>query len=563
MKRVTFICLTACLVISNTANSATARGFGGGHAGGFGGGAGGGFGGAGGGLGGAGGFHGASGFGGAGAGFGGAGDANRFGNGFGGGGFGPGNVAGRGGSGLPYATQNVNGLATPRLSPEGFGGFPSSSSELNQVRPQGFGPRGFGSLGFGGNGLGNGLERDSSLGQFDRSKFNAAAPSASKLSSFLGLPAYGLPSDSGYWAAGGHDQGMRYSGSARGLDAAAGGEAGYHGGVYHGPDGATIAHGAAGERGVAVGPDGIAAGGKAASGTVVKGPDGNVYARGEAGERGVVAGPDGVAGGSRAVGGAAVRTADGGVYAHGGSVTRHWSAADMHVQGNYVRTNFNHYDAFGRGWYARYPGAWWARGYAAGVWSAATWPTINTWFGVDWPAYGYSYGNDLTYVDDSVCLYGQPIATAADYYQSAADLAQTGEQADIPSEQPPAADDQQAAPTDQADAQWLPLGVFEALQPDQKSSKMTFQIAVNKAGIVRGNYFNSGDNNVKPIEGAVDKQTQRITWVVKDKANIIFDTGLYNLTKDEATVLVHFSKDKTQQWTLVRLKQPAGESTSQ
>jgi hypothetical protein len=420
----------------------------------------------------------------------------------------------------------VNGLATPRLTPEGFGGFPSSRSELNQIRPQGFGPRGFGSLGFGGNGLGNGLERDSSLGQFDRGKFNAPAPSASKLSSFLGLPAFGLPSDSGYWAAGGHDQGMRYSGSARGLDAAAGGEAGYHVGVYHGPDGATIAHGTAGEHGVAVGPNGIA-------------------------------------GGSRAAGGAAVRTANGDVYAHGGSVTRSWSAADMHVQGNYVRTNFNHYDAFGHGWWGHYPGAWWARGYAAGVWSAASWPTINTWFGVDWPAYGYSYGNDLTYVDDSVCLYGQPIATSADYYQSAADLAQTGEQADIPSQQPPADANAQAAPANAADAQWLPLGVFEALQPDQKASNMTFQIAVNKAGIVRGNYFNSGDNNVKPIEGAVDKQTQRITWVVQDKDKIIFDTGLYNLTKDETTVLVHFNKDKTEQWTLVRLKQKAGETAQQ
>ena len=92
---------------------------------------------------------------------------------------------------------------------------------------------------------------------------------------------------------------------------------------------------------------------------------------------------------------------------------------------------------------------------------------------------------------------------------------------------------------------------------------MTFQIAVNKAGIVRGNYFNTGDNNVQPIEGAVDKKTQRITWVVKDKDKIIFDTGLYNLTKDETTVLVHFSKDKSEQWTLVRLKQPASGTSNQ
>ena len=34
------------------------------------------------------------------------------------------------------------------------------------------------------------------------------------------------------------------------------------------------------------------------------------------------------------------------------------------------------------------------------------------------------------------------------------------------------------------------------------------------------------------------------------------ETGLYNLTQDEAPALIHIGKDKTQQWMLVRLKQP-------
>lgn len=32
------------------------------------------------------------------------------------------------------------------------------------------------------------------------------------------------------------------------------------------------------------------------------------------------------------------------------------------------------------------------------------------------------------------------------------------------------------------------------------------------------------------------------------------DTGLYNLTKDEAPLLVHSGKDSTQNWLMVRLK---------
>jgi hypothetical protein len=35
-----------------------------------------------------------------------------------------------------------------------------------------------------------------------------------------------------------------------------------------------------------------------------------------------------------------------------------------------------------------------------------------------------------------------------------------------------------------------------------------------------------------------------------------FEAGLANLTKSETTMLVHFGKDRTQQWSLVRIEQP-------
>ncbi len=34
----------------------------------------------------------------------------------------------------------------------------------------------------------------------------------------------------------------------------------------------------------------------------------------------------------------------------------------------------------------------------------------------------------------------------------------------------------------------------------------------------------------------------------------VIETGIHNLTKDEAPCLVHFGKGKTEQWVLVRLK---------
>ena len=156
------------------------------------------------------------------------------------------------------------------------------------------------------------------------------------------------------------------------------------------------------------------------------------------------------------------------------------------------------------------------------------------------------YGDNLTYDNDDVCLDGRPFATAAKYYDLAANISQVG-QANIPRE--PQA----------ANAKWLPLGVFKAIPGAAKSSNMIFQLAVNKAGIIRGNYFDTADKNVQLLEGSVDKDTQRAAWVVADKKNIIFDCPLYNLTRLETTLLVHMGKDKNEPWTFVRLmQQPNG-----
>ncbi len=542
--------LTVFAVILATLASAAStqgRGFGGFHGGGFGGGGfgglhGGEFGGSGfGGLhsgefggGGFGGFHGRGGFGGGGFG----GDRGGFGGFHGGGG-------GFGGAGLSgeYRAGGMGGGGFGRQE----GGFDGSRGQLNNefsnlgFHTGGFQPGEFGPMR--GSGAFGNVRSESPL-------------SAGRLNSFLGLP-----TDMGLHQAGGMEHASAYSGSARGLsvnDAAAAGERGASGHEWTGPNGTTIAHGSAGERGAAIGPNGAAAGERGVSGTVVKGPNGTTIAHGSAGERGAAVGPNGAAAGSRAVSGTALRGTEGNVVAHGSAVTRNWSSADLRVQGNYVRNNFHNYDTFNRNWYRHNPNAWWGSGYANGVWAAATWSALNNWFGQAWPPFPYDYGDNLTYVNNNVYLNDQPISTANEYYQSAADLAQTGEQAQIPS-QPLTTNTQPNA----ANAKWMPLGVFNALREKEKTSDMMMQLAVNKEGIIRGNYFNQSDKVVQPIEGSVDKKTQRVAWVVEDRKNIIFDTGLYNLTKDETPVLVHMGKDKTEQWLLVRLKQPSDETAQQ
>ncbi len=73
-------------------------------------------------------------------------------------------------------------------------------------------------------------------------------------------------------------------------------------------------------------------------------------------------------------------------------------------------------------------------------------------------------------------------------------------------------------------------------------------------GTIRGNYTATLTNNTLPVQGAVDKKTQRAAWTIGDNKDNVIETGIYNLTKDEAPCLVHFGKDKTEQWVLVRIK---------
>ena len=102
-------------------------------------------------------------------------------------------------------------------------------------------------------------------------------------------------------------------------------------------------------------------------------------------------------------------------------------------------------------------------------------------------------------------------------------------------------------------------------QNGQNSSNMVIQLAVNKAGIIRGNYTDTSANSSQTVQGSVDKKTQRAAWTIGDNKSTVIETGIYNLTKQEAPALVHFGNDRTEQWLLVRMKenQDAGQQQGQ
>jgi hypothetical protein len=106
----------------------------------------------------------------------------------------------------------------------------------------------------------------------------------------------------------------------------------------------------------------------------------------------------------------------------------------------------------------------------------------------------------------------------------------------------------------------MPLGVF-ALTPDGQASgpdpTLFLQLAISKEGIISGTLHNSATNSTQTIEGMADKASQRSAWNVAGKTRPIMETGINNLTEDTAPALVHFADGQTQQWLLVRLKEPA------
>jgi hypothetical protein len=96
----------------------------------------------------------------------------------------------------------------------------------------------------------------------------------------------------------------------------------------------------------------------------------------------------------------------------------------------------------------------------------------------------------------------------------------------------------------------------------EKQPTMFIDLAVRKDGVIGGVYFNESTGAMYPLAGSVDKQTQRAAWWNTEKKEVVMETGLYNLTHDEATALVHLPGGATQTRTLVRVAAPQDQSTA-
>jgi hypothetical protein len=254
-----------------------------------------------------------------------------------------------------------------------------------------------------------------------------------------------------------------------------------------------------------------------------------------------------------------------------------WGNNNIVNSGNTIRNtvvnnaNYSNYsNLFTPNWYGNNWQGSYFTGYQAPSpyfwWNAATTANLTNWLG--WQAAAaqpmyYNYGSNVAYTDGTVYVDQQPVASADSYITQAMSLAQAGIDALSTVAQTnataasAAASQPSAAPPAYTGPEWMPLGVF-AVSPDEKTEPTIFlQLALTKDGVIGGTYENTANNSSKNVAGKVDKSTQRAAWAVTDdNQEMVMEAGIFNLTQPQAPVLIHWGKDKTQTWLMVRMDPP-------
>jgi hypothetical protein len=319
-----------------------------------------------------------------------------------------------------------------------------------------------------------------------------------------------------------------------------------------------------GSGGVAQGPGGVTVGGSRGVG-VANGPGGTAVS----GYRGGAAvGPGGAVAGGTRVGGISTPNGTWTGASHGGIAAGHYGGVTVGrggavvagpggvavkhstfyashgavvAHGAVVRSGYAYHTSyFNTTWYTSHPTAWVAVGLtAAAVWTTPTYTSAAVYCGAPATPVSYDYGSTVIYQDNHVYVEGEKVASAEEYATQATAIADTGREA-----KPPAEDE------------WKPLGVFGMVQGEETVANTLFQLAVNKAGVIRGNYYDALGDNTLPVFGSVDTKTGRAAWSVGEKKEVVYEAGLANLTEPEATVLIHYGKERTRQMMLVRLEEP-------
>jgi hypothetical protein len=206
-----------------------------------------------------------------------------------------------------------------------------------------------------------------------------------------------------------------------------------------------------------------------------------------------------------------------------------------------------HDDLFDNYWWGSYypgygvatnPWWWWAPATAGFVGGFVTGAATSE-------PYYYDYGVTTVYQGDTVYVDGKPADSSKDYTEKAVALANSVEKTPPP-----------MPSKDKESEEWLPMGVWALTQEQKGDAVMFLQISVNKQGVISGAYKNTLTGQNEQVIGAVDRERQLAAWRLGQNGKTVIETGLFNLTKDVASVAIHFNASNTQTWLMVRLPQP-------
>ena len=189
-------------------------------------------------------------------------------------------------------------------------------------------------------------------------------------------------------------------------------------------------------------------------------------------------------------------------------------------------------------WHRPHPAYWWWRGFV--------WGRLTSWINYAWadPFY-YDYGYTVYYEDQTVFVNEEPVAAYDDYVASAAALADRFEE-----------------PPEDAETDWEPLGTWMlSTDSNAQDADMMLQLVLSQEGQVSGTYFHVATDSTRSVRGALDNETQRLAFTIGEDNHMVLETGIANLTREEAPVWVHFlNEGNSQNWLMVRLESPEGEA---
>ena len=199
---------------------------------------------------------------------------------------------------------------------------------------------------------------------------------------------------------------------------------------------------------------------------------------------------------------------------------------------------------FTREWWRTHADLWTTEGYYITRspelwWGTPAWGDLSRTLGMreGTAPFTYVYDKNLTFKNDVIYVNGQPVASYEDFVASARNLAKSTDYKFSP------------------DTVWTPLGTFAlSTSLNTKAAPHAIQLAMDDVGNINGVYANWETGKTLPVQGRVQRDTQRVALQLGRDGTIVVETGLANLTAGTARLWAHLPNQHSQTWLLVRLQ---------